>query len=125
MKMVESSEILKFFSSDIGVAIAWLCTVASFIYAIAQKNNVTKITQKFENLSVNNNKLNVENSVLQQKFEALELSYNALQVQNTSLEQKIVEIEKNDIHDNYQEVHQNGQTNFNQGVIKGDFVYNK
>ncbi|WP_236797255.1 hypothetical protein [Aliivibrio fischeri] len=86
---------------------------------------MTKITQKFDNLSINHNDLKVENSTLQQKFESLEVSYNTLQVQNTSLEQKIVEIEKNDIHDNYQEVHQNGQNNFNQGVIKGDFVYNK
>lgn len=97
-------EILGIFGSPPFVAIAWICTVVSCIYAFVQKNNVIKITQKFDNLSINHNDLKVE---------------------NTTLEQKIVEIEKNDIHDNYQEVHQNGQTNFNQGVIKGDFVYNK
>ncbi|MEZ8358809.1 hypothetical protein AB6C40_00795 [Vibrio splendidus] len=92
------------FATPLFVAIAWICTVVSCVYAFVQKSNVTKITQKFDNLSINHKELKVE---------------------NTTLEQKIVEIEKNDIHDNYQEVHQNGQTNFNQGVIKGDFVYNK
>lgn len=90
-------EIWGIFGSPPFVAIAWICTVVSCIYAFVQKSNVTKIKLKFE----------------------------SLQVQNMSLEQKIVEIEKNDIHDNYQEVHQNGENNFNQGVIKGDFVYNK
>lgn len=116
---------MEIFATPLFVAIAWICTVVSCVYAFVQKSNVTKITQKFDNLSINHKELKVENSTLQQKFESLEVSYNALQVQNTTLEQKIVEIEKNDIHDNYQEVHQNGQTNFNQGVIKGDFVYNK
>ncbi|MEZ8141817.1 hypothetical protein [Enterovibrio sp. FF113] len=116
---------MEIFATPLFVAIAWICTVVGCLYAFAQKNNVTKITQKFDKLNISHNKLKVENNTLQQKFESLEISYNSLQVQNTSLEQKIVEIEKNDIHDNYQEVHQNGQTNFNQGVIKGDFVYNK
>ncbi|MBQ5158826.1 hypothetical protein FDK30_24990 [Citrobacter freundii] len=53
----------------------------------------------------------------------LEISNNDLKIQNTILQQKIINIEKNDIHDNYQEVHQHGQNNFNQGVIKGDFIY--
>jgi predicted nuclease with TOPRIM domain len=118
-------EILKIFGTDTAVAIAWICTVGSFLYALVQKSNVTKITQKFDKLSLNYNDIKVENSTIQQKFESLEISYRALQVQNTFLEQKIVEIENNDIHDNHQEVHQNGQNNFNQGVIKGDFVYNK
>ncbi|MCF9079100.1 hypothetical protein J7937_17190 [Vibrio parahaemolyticus] len=118
-------EFWRLFSSPVFVAIAWVCTVVSCIYAFIQKSNVAKITQKFDDLNISHNALKVENSTLQQKFESLEVSYNTLQVKNTSLEQKIVEIEKNDIRDNYQEVHQNGQNNFNQGVIKGDFIYNK
>lgn len=97
-------DIFKIFGTDLAVAISWICTVVSCIYAFVQKSNAIKITNKFE---------------------SLEVLYNTLQIQNTSLEQKIIEIEKNDIHDNYQEVHQNGENNFNQGVIKGDFIYNK
>ena len=111
-------EFLHIFTKPTFVTIAWFCTVISCIYAFIQKSNLTKITQKFDILRVENNNL-------QQKFESLEISHNALQIQNTNLEQKIVKIEKNDIHDNYQEVHQNGQNNFNQGVIKGDFNYTK
>ena len=118
-------EFLKVFEGEYFVAISWICTVVSCVYAFVQKSNVTKITQKFDNLNIKHNDLEFQNNTLQQKFESLEVSYSALQVQNTSLEQKIIEIEKNDIHDNYQEVHQNGQNNFNQGVIKGDFNYNK
>ncbi|MDE1234178.1 hypothetical protein [Vibrio aestuarianus] len=116
---------MEIFATPLFVAIAWICTVVSCVYAFVQKSNVTKITQKFDDLNFTNNDLKIQNSTLQQKFESLEVSYSALQIQNTSLEQKIIDIEKNDIHDNYQEVNQNGQTNFNQGVIKGDFVYNK
>ena len=118
-------EIWEVFGTPLFVAIAWVCTVVSCVYAFVQKSNVTKITQKFDNLIITHNDLEVKNNTLQQKFESLEVSYSALQVLNTSLEQKIIEIENNDIHDNYQEVHQNGQNNFNQGVIKGDFNYNK
>lgn len=118
-------EFWEIYKSDPAVAIAWFCTVVSCVYAFVQKSNVTKITQKFDNLNITHNDLKVQNNNLQQKFESLEVSYSAILVQNTSLEQKIVEIEKNDIHDNYQEVHQNGQNNFNQGVIKGDFIYIK
>ena len=116
---------MKVFESTTFVAIAWVCTVVSCVYAFVQKSNLSKIAQRFDDLNITYNDLKVHNNTLQQKFESLEVSYSALQIQNTTLEQKIIDIEKNDIHDNYQEVHQNGQTNFNQGVIKGDFVYNK
>lgn len=93
-------EFLKFFGSSPAVAIAWICTVVSCIYAFVQKNNATKIEQKFNSLNI---------------------TYENLKIQNSSLEQKIIAIENNNIHDNYQEVHQSGKTNINQGVIKGDF----
>ncbi|UNH41543.1 hypothetical protein MNY66_10840 [Moellerella wisconsensis] len=113
------------FGSAPFIAIAWLCTVISCIYAFIQKNNVSNIKQKFNDLNVIHNTVMIQNSTLQQKNVALEVSNNELKIQNTNLEQKIIKIEQNDIHDNYQEVHQHGQSNFNQGVIKGDFIYNK
>ncbi|PNW67787.1 hypothetical protein [Aeromonas veronii] len=91
-------EFLNIFSSPLAVAIAWICTVFSCFYALLQKSNATKIRQNFNDLNI---------------------KYNDLNIKNLSLEQKITEIENNDIHDNYQEVNQSGNTNINQGVIKG------
>ncbi|WP_109393080.1 hypothetical protein [Proteus terrae] len=113
------------FGSAPFVAIAWICTVVSCIYAFTQRNNVSNIKQKLNKLNVIHNNLMIKNDTLQQKNLSLEISNNELKIQNTNLEQKITTIEQNDIHDNYQEVHQHGQNNFNQGVIKGDFIYNK
>lgn len=118
-------QFLGIFGSEPFVAIAWICTVVSCVYAFVQKSNMTKIQQNFNELSITHNALKVQNTTLQQEYESLEISNNELKIQNTNLEQKITNIEKNDIHDNYQEVHQHGQQNFNQGVIKGDFIYNK
>ena len=118
-------EFWKLFGSEPFVAIAWICTVASCIYAFVQKSNVTKIEQKFRALHITHSDLKFQNNTLKQKVETLEISNNELNVQNTILQQKIINTEKNDIHDNYQEVHQHGKNNFNQGVIKGDFIYNK
>ncbi|MFQ1758931.1 hypothetical protein ACK37B_08455 [Aeromonas veronii] len=95
-------EFLNIFSSPLSVAIAWICTVFSCFYALLQKSNATKIRQNFNDLNI---------------------KYNDLNIKNLSLEQKITEIENNDIHDNYQEVNQSGNTNINQGVIKGDFNF--
>lgn len=92
-------DFLKLFSSNLAVAIAWLCTVLSFIYAFVQKSNSIKI---------------------EKEFNLLNITCEELKTQNFSLKQKIIDIETNDIHDNYQEVNQNGTTNINQGVIKGD-----
>ncbi|EHR8951976.1 hypothetical protein AB4P62_14830 [Escherichia coli] len=113
------------FGSAPFVAIAWICTVISCIYAFIQKSNVTKIKQQFNDLNITYNGLKVQNNAIKQKNEYLEITNNELKIQISSLEQKIIQIEQNDIHDNYQEVHQYGQHNFNQGVIKGDFIYNK
>ncbi len=113
------------FGSAPFVAIAWFCTVISCIYAFIQRNNVSNIKQEFNELNVVHNALKIKNNTLQQKNESLEISNNELKIQNTTLEQKIITTEQNDIHDNYQEVHQHGQNNFNQGVIKGDFIFNK
>jgi hypothetical protein len=118
-------EFFKIFGSDPAVALAWVCTVFSCVYAVVQKNNTTKVKLKFDTLNITHSELMFQNISLQQKFGDLEISYSELKIQNTFLEQKIIGIENNDIHDNYQEVHQNGQNNFNQGVIKGDFNYNK
>lgn len=116
-------EFWKIFGSEPFVAIAWICTVVSCIYAFIQKNNVTKIRQKFSDLNITHSELTLQIDTLKQRNETLEISNNDLKIQNTILQQRIVNIEKNDIHDNYQEVHQHGQNNFNQGVIKGDFIY--
>ncbi|MCT4702091.1 hypothetical protein MUA02_10495 [Enterobacteriaceae bacterium H20N1] len=118
-------EFWEIFGSAHFVAIAWACTVVSCIYAFVQKNNVTNIKHKFNDLNITHNDLKVQNNTLQQNNASLEISNNELKIQNTSLEQKIIKFEQNDIHDNYQEVHQHGKNNFNQGVIKGDFIYNK
>ena len=95
-------EVLKFFGSSPAVAIAWICTVVSCIYAFVQKNNATKIEQKFNSLNI---------------------TYENLKIQNSCLEQKITNIEKNNIYENYREVNQSGKTNISQGVIKGDFHF--
>lgn len=95
-------EFYKIFSSPPAVAIAWICTVVSCIYAFIQKNKVVKIEQKYNSLSI---------------------THENLKIQNNLLEQKIIDIENNNIHDNYQKVNQKGKTNINQGVIKGDFHF--
>lgn len=94
---------MDFFSSDIGVSIAWLCTVAGFGYAIFQQNQVSKTKQILNSINVSYNELKVKNE--------------NLKIENNNLVQKI---ETNDIHDNYQDVTQVGKNNVNQGVVKGD-----
>ena len=93
---------LSFFSSESGIAIAWICTVVGFLWAFLQKVKTTKLKNQFDTL---NN------------------TYNELKIENTSLEQKIIAIENNDIRDNYQEVKQTGKNNINQGVVKGDVSF--
>ena len=95
-------EFYKIFSSPLAVAIAWICTVVSCIYAFIQKNKAVQIEQKYNSLNI---------------------THENLKIQNSSLEQKIIDIENNNIHDNYQKVNQKGKTNINQGVIKGDFHF--
>lgn len=95
-------EFYKIFSSPPAVAIAWICTVASCIYACIQKSKEVKIKQKYNSLNI---------------------THENLKIQNSSLEQKITDIENNNIHDNYQKVNQKGKTNINQGVVKGDFNF--
>lgn len=95
---------LKFFSSDAATAVAWFCSVAGFVYALVQRRKVSQLNLKCEKLHESN---------------------IALTIKNTRLEQNINSSENSNIHDNYQDVQQNGENNFNQGVIKGDFNYNK
>ncbi|MDX4028572.1 hypothetical protein [Aliarcobacter skirrowii] len=94
---------MDFFSSGVGVAIAWICTVCGFIFAIFQRNQVYKTKQILNSINTSYNELKVENE--------------NLKIENNSLIQKI---ESNDIHDNYQNVRQFGKNNVNQSVVKGD-----
>ncbi|MGL4674689.1 MAG: hypothetical protein ACRCXK_07495 [Wohlfahrtiimonas sp.] len=96
-------EFIKFFGTPPAVAIAWICTIVSCIYGFRQTNSALKIKQQYQNLKI---------------------SYSELEVKNITLEQKIIEIEQTQIRDNKQEVTQNGHTNINQGIIKGDFNFN-
>lgn len=94
---------LSFFSSPEGITIGWICTVASFIYALFQKNQVSKTKQILNSTNVS--------------FNELKIKHENLTIENNNLVQQI---ETNDIHDNYQDVTQVGKNNVNQGVVKGD-----
>lgn len=96
-------EFIKFFGTPLAVAIAWICTIVSCIYGFRQKSSALKINQQYQNLKI---------------------SYNELEIKNVSLEQKITEIEQTQIRGNKQDVTQNGHTNINQGIVKGDFNFN-
>ncbi|NOI23455.1 hypothetical protein [Vibrio mediterranei] len=91
------NEFLAWFSSPFGVAIAWVCTVVGFIYALAQQNEKNKFKIKCEKLETKNYKL----------------------------EQKIISIQNNSTHGNQQDVKQEGNTNINTGVLNGDFNLNQ
>lgn len=97
---------LGFFSSPIGVAIAWVCTVAGFAFALFQTSKIVKLKQEINSLNFSHNKLKVEN--------------NELKVENTNLEQKFISSESNEMRDNFQGVKQAGKNNINQGVVNGD-----
>jgi regulator of replication initiation timing len=97
---------LSFFSSAEGIAIAWICTVVAFIYALFQKNQVSKTKQILNSVNISYSELKVENE--------------NLRIENNNL---IQTIESNDIHDNYQDVKQIGKNNVNQGVVKGDVTF--
>ena len=89
-------EYLIWFSSPLGVAIAWVCTVVGFVYALVQQSAKNKIKIKCKKLEHHNYKL----------------------------EQKIISIQNNNIHGNKQEIKQNGNTNINTGVLHGDLTLN-
>lgn len=57
-------EFLDFFNSPLAIAISWLCTVSSCIYAFIQKSESTKLQNELSNiqLSYNNLKLKVDGS---------------------------------------------------------------
>ncbi len=88
---------LGWFSSPLGAAIAWGCTVIGFIYALVQQSAKNKFKIKCEKLEANN--------------------YN--------LEQKIISIQNNSTQGNQQDVKQEGETNVNTGVLNGDFNLNQ
>ncbi|OOF20541.1 hypothetical protein [Salinivibrio sp. IB872] len=91
------NEFLGWFSSPLGGAIAWVCTVSGFIYAFIQQSAKNKFKIKCEKLEIKNYKL----------------------------EQKIISIQSNSTHDNLQDVKQEGETNINTGVLNGDFNLNQ
>jgi len=100
------TEFINFLSSPNGAAIAWVFTVIGGLYGLVKKKQATEIKIKFKTLNASNNELQIRNE--------------NLTVTNATLEQKIIQVENNDIHDNYQEVTQTGEKNVNQGVVKGD-----
>lgn len=88
---------LVWFSSPLGVAIAWICTVVGFIYALVQQSAKNKFKIKCDKLETN----------------------------NYELKQKIISIQNNSTHGNQQDVQQEGKTNINTGVLNGDFNLNQ
>ncbi|MBC7008124.1 hypothetical protein BIZ38_06570 [Pseudoalteromonas sp. BZK2] len=88
---------LAWFSSPLGVAIAWVCSVVGLIYALIQQRAKNELKIKCEKLETNNYKL----------------------------EQKIISIENNSTQGNQQDVKQEGKTNINTGVMNGDFNLNQ
>lgn len=104
---------LSFFSSDTGVAIAWICTVFGFGYAFFQKSQIIKIKQELNILNTSYDELIIKN-------ENLNLVNNQLEIKNNNFEQKNSQIESNEIRDNHQNIIQTGKNNINQGVVKGD-----
>lgn len=120
-------EFINFFSSPNGAAIAWVFTVIGGFYGFVQKKQATEIKVKYETLDASNNELKIQTTKIKLECESLNASNNELQIRNenltvtnSTLEQKIIQVENNDIHDNYQEVTQTGEKNVNQGVVKGD-----
>jgi hypothetical protein len=91
------SEFLEWFSSPLGVAIAWVCTVVGFVYALVQRDSKNKLKVECETLETNN-------------FE---------------LKQQITNIQNNSTHGNQQDVKQDGTTNINAGVMHGDVNLNQ
>ncbi|MFA1575110.1 hypothetical protein [Vibrio cyclitrophicus] len=91
------NEILVWFSSPLGVAIAWFCTVVGFIYALVQRDAKNKLSVECETLEAN----------------------------NYELKQQIINIQNNSTHGNQQDVNQEGTTNINAGVMHGDVNLNQ
>lgn len=63
---------MSFFSSEIGVAIAWVCTVAGFIYGLMQKQA--------------NNKLKIQLGISQNQIQTLENSLNTINADSSNNE---------------------------------------
>jgi hypothetical protein len=53
---------MKFFQSDLGVAISWICGVVGFIFAIFQKNENRKLKIQLQNSLNTTNTSNVDSS---------------------------------------------------------------
>ena len=91
------NEFLVWFSSPFGVTIAWICTVASFIYSTVQK--------------VEKNKFKIQ--------------CKELEIKSYQLEQKIIFIQNNSTHDNQQDIKQEGKNNIHTSVLNGNFNLNQ
>lgn len=90
-------EILVWFSSPMGVAIAWVCTVVGFVYSLVQRDAKNKLKVECDTLEANNYELN----------------------------QQIINIQNNSTHGNQRDVKQEGTTNINAGVMHGDVNLNQ
>lgn len=53
---------MKFFSSDVAVAIAWICGIAGFIYGFVQKQANNNLKVKLQNLQNSMNKIQTDSS---------------------------------------------------------------
>jgi len=65
---------MDFFSSDLGIAIAWICTVLSFLFGLIKSKETQKIKLKLS--STVENKQNLENNIEQLKAKVVDLSNN-------------------------------------------------
>lgn len=61
---------MEFFGSELGVAIAWICGIAGFIYSLVQRNT--------------NNKLRLELNQYQTQIQSLQNSLNKVQTDQST-----------------------------------------
>ena len=65
---------MEFFSSELGVAIAWICTISSLIFSLLSNNKVKKLKIQVKN--VTNDKIKISNELDNIKAKNLDVSTN-------------------------------------------------
>jgi len=105
------TDFLAWFTSPLGAAIAWFCTVIGFIYSLLQRNEKNRLKVHCESYRANNSELKVK--------------CKTLEANNYELKQQIISIKNNSTHDNQQDIKQEGTTNINTGVLNGNFNLNQ
>lgn len=104
-------DFLGWFSSPLGVTVAWFCTVVGFVVSLFQRNEKNKLKIQCDNVEAINNEFKV-------KCENLEAN-------NYELQQQIISINNNSANNTQQDVKQDGTTNINTGVLNGNFNLNQ